>query len=96
MSTNQKIQIAGAAVLLLCALPLPYGFYTIGRTIVTIIGAYLAFDYFSHNKSELALTFTAVAVVFQPFIRLGIGREVWLVIDIAVAILLLLLALNKK
>ena len=96
MNTRQKIELAGVAVLLLCVLPLPYGFSMIGRIAVMIIAAYLALDYFAHNKTGLALTFTAVAVLFQPFIKFALGREVWVIADIAVAILLIVLAMNKK
>ncbi len=96
MNTKQKIQLAGAAVLSLCVLPLPYGFYMIGRVAIMIIAGYLALDYFSHNKTGWALTFIAIAVVFQPFIKFALGREVWVIADIAVAILLIVLAMNKK
>lgn len=96
MNTRQKIDLAGVAVLLLCVLPLPYGFYMIGRIAVMIIATYLALDYFAHNKTGLALTFTAVAVLFQPFIKFALGREVWVIADVAVAILLIVLAMNRK
>lgn len=96
LDTTQKLQLAGAAILLLCILPLPYGFYTIVRIVTTIISAYLAYEYFSRNKNELGITFTIIAVLFQPFIKFAIGRDVWIVIDFVVAILLLMLAIRKK
>lgn len=96
LDSTQKIQLAGAAILLLCVFPFPYGFFTIVRVVTTIISLYLAYTYFTQDKKELAITFTIVAVLFQPFIKLALGREVWLVVDIVVAILLLYLALKKK
>ncbi|MBR5476891.1 MAG: hypothetical protein IKV19_00400 [Bacteroidaceae bacterium] len=93
---RQKLQIAGAILLLLCFLPLPYGFYTIVRVAMAIMGAYFASDYFVKDKKELAITFVVVAVLFQPFFKLALGREIWLIVDVAVAILLLVLALRRK
>ena len=96
MTTRQKIQVAGAITLLLCLLPLPYGFYTLVRIITTVISGYLAYVYYSNSRKELALTFLIIAIIFQPLFKLGLGRDVWLVVDVAVAILLLVLALRKR
>lgn len=42
-NTTQNIQIAGAIILLLSILPLPYGFYTIVKIAMMIISGYLVF-----------------------------------------------------
>ena len=96
IGTKQNIQIVGAIILLLCLLHMPYGFYTIVRLAMTVISGYLAYDYYTHNKKELAVTFSIIAVLFQPFIKLALGREIWQVVDVVVAILLLILAFRKK
>lgn len=93
---RQKLQIVGAVLLLLCFLPLPYGFYTIVRVVMAIMSVYFAFDYFVKDKKDLAITFVVIALLFQPFFKLALGREVWLIVDVAVAILLLVLALRRK
>ena len=96
LGTKQNIQIVGAILLLLCILPMPYSFYTIVRLAMTIISGYLAYNYYSQNKKELAITFLIVAILFQPFIKFALGREVWLVVDIVTAIFLLILAIRKR
>ena len=96
MKALNKIQLAGAAVLLLCVLPMPYGFYTIIRVVITVLSCYLAYQYYSFNKVYLALTFCIIALLFQPFFKLALGREVWLIVDIAVAALLLILSFKDK
>jgi hypothetical protein len=96
LGTKQNIQIVGAILLLLCILPMPYSFYTIVRLAMTIISGYLAYNYYSQNKKELAITFLIVAILFQPFIKFALGREVWLVVDIVTAIFLLVLAIRKR
>ena len=96
LGTAQNIQIAGAILLLLCIFPMPYGFYTIVRLAITIISGYLAYNYYMQNKKELAITFSIVAILFQPFIKFALGREVWLIVDVVIAIFLLVLAIRKR
>jgi uncharacterized integral membrane protein len=55
-----------------------------------------SYDYYTHNKKELSVTFSIIAVLFQPFIKLALGQEMWQVVDVVVAILLLILAIRKK
>lgn len=96
MKTINKIQLAGAAALLLCIFPMPYGFYTIIRVVITVLSCYLAYQYYSFNKVFLALTFGIIALLFQPFVKLTLGRELWLIVDIVVAALLLILSFKDK
>ena len=96
INSTQKIQLAGASLLLLCILPLPYGFYTIVRIVTTIISAYLAYEYYTQYKKGLAITFSIVAVLFQPFIKFALGREIWLIVDILVGGFLLALVFKDK
>ena len=96
MSTQQKIKLGGVAILLLCLLPLPYGVYMIARVAIMILGGYLALDYLSHKNKTLAITFAAVALIFQPFLRIPLGRELWMIVDVAVALLLIVLVAKKR
>lgn len=50
MTTQQKIQIVGAIILLLCILLMPYGFYMIVRVATTIVAGYLAYNYYNQKK----------------------------------------------
>ena len=87
-----------AAMLLLCLAPLPYGYYMLVRWAAMVVFAVLALNYYSENKKELAVTFGALALLFQPFIKIALGRTIWNIVDVAVAILLLVLIFteNKK
>ena len=96
MTTLQKIQLACAGILLICVFPMPYGYFTIVRVATTIVSVYLAYNYYTNNKKELAIAFAIIAVLFQPFIKFALGREIWLVVDVIVAILLIVLALKKQ
>ena len=96
MKNMKIIQLVCAGILLLCVFPMPYGYFTIVRIVTTIISGYLAYNYYTESKKELTLAFAVIAVLFQPFIKFALGREIWLVVDVIVAILLIVLALKKQ
>ena len=60
------------------------------------MSCYLAYNYYAENQKGLSITFAIIAILFQPFIKFALGREMWLVVDIVVAILLIVLALKKQ
>lgn len=93
-----NITIIIAALLLLCLAPMPYGYYMLIRWAAMVVFAVTAFNYYAENKKELAVTFGALALLFQPFIKIALGRTIWNIVDVAVAILLLVLTFteNKK
>lgn len=92
----KHLQIILAAMLLLCLAPLPYGYYMFVRWAAMVVFAVIALDYYSENKKEFAITFGALALLFQPFIKIALGRTIWNIVDVAVAILLLVLAFTKN
>ena len=92
----KSLKIIIAAMLLLCLAPLPYGYYMLVRWAAMVVFAVTAFNYYSENKKELAVTFGALALLFQPFIKIALGRTIWNIVDVAVAILLLLLIFTKN
>ena len=74
-----------AAILLLCLLDMPYGFYTLVRFIAVVSFCYFAhIAYKSGNEGRMIL-FIALAILFQPFFKFPLGREIWNVVDICVA-----------
>lgn len=57
----------------------------------------MAYRYWSQEKKALAVTFGALALLFQPFLKVSLGRTMWNIVDVIVAVgLLLLVLLNKE
>ena len=92
----KSLKIIIAAMLLLCLAPMPYGYYMLVRWAAMVVFAVTAFNYYAENKKELAVTFGALALLFQPFIKIALGRTIWNIVDVAVAILLLVLTFTKN
>ena len=80
-----------AVLLLLCLLPLPYGYYNLMRIIAIICFGIMAFKYFKERKVELGIIFTGLIILFQPLIKIQLGRTLWNIVDVIVACLLLYL-----
>lgn len=53
--------------------------------------AYIALDYYRRKEEALMVTFLAMSILFQPFIKIALGRIMWNIVDLIVAIFLLFL-----
>lgn len=91
------IKIVLAALLIICIFNMPYGYYQFVRYTVMLGFTYLVFSLDStKNKNEVFL-YIGLALLFQPFIKIALGRTLWNVVDLFVGIgLLASLAIQKK
>ena len=96
MKQLSKIGLAVAIALLLCLLPMPYGYYTLVRFIAMIFFGCLAFSFNKEGKNNYAIISGAVALLFQPFFKIALGRGMWNVVDVIVAVTLLILWYKHK
>lgn len=80
-----------AAILMLCLAPVPYGYFQLVRLFSTIAFGLMAFRYYKEGKEKLAYTFGILVLLFQPFYKISLGRTVWNVVDVIVAIGLVIL-----
>jgi hypothetical protein len=48
-----------------------------------------AIHYYNKKQKNLMVVFGALALFFQPFIKIALGRVMWNIVDVFVAILLL-------
>ena len=88
-----------AAILLLCLVDMPYGFYTFVRFIAAAAFCYFAYEAHSARNNVRMILFIVLAILFQPFIKIPIGRAIWNIIDVVVVaylIILLIGLLNRK
>ena len=92
----KSLKLFFAIALLICLAPMPYGYYMLIRIVATILFVIFAGQYYATNKEELAITFGILAFLFQPLIKISLGREVWNMVDVAVAILLLVLWFKER
>jgi hypothetical protein len=72
-------------LLLACLLPMPYGYYQLVRVVASAAFAFLAYQ---ERENSLLWVFVGLALLFQPFEKIALGRSLWNVVDIAVAVFL--------
>lgn len=80
-----------------CLIDFPYGFYQFVRFAAMVGFAYLAYSANEASKKNEAFVFIGLAILFQPFIKIALGRTLWNIVDVVVGIgLLLSLASHKN
>lgn len=82
--------------MLLCLLEMPYGFYTLVRFLALVGFGLLAYHAYGTKQTKMAITYGVLAVLFQPFFKLTLGRDVWMGVDIAVAVFLVIVMVKNK
>lgn len=93
------MKVVVAVLLLLCLADMPYGFYQLVRFAAMAAFGYLAYDYFKQKRDGLGVAFVLLALLFQPFFKVSLGRAVWNCVDVVVAIglfYLIVRGLRKK
>lgn len=84
-----------AVLLLLCLIDADYGYYQAMRTLVSFGFAFLAYQYYSEGGTKNAIIFLCLLILFQPLLKIALGREIWMVVDVAVAIYLIITLLKS-
>lgn len=84
---NTPVIVKGiiAALLLLCLIDADYGFYQAMRTLVSFGFAYLTYYYYKSGDKTNAIVYLCLLIVFQPLMKIGLGRSIWIVVDVIVA-----------
>jgi Family of unknown function (DUF6804) len=75
-----------AVLLLLALFPLPYGFYTLLRLVVTICAGVIAYHHWQSGGKGLAFSMGFVALLFNPLIPVYLSREIWAPIDLGLSV----------
>lgn len=76
---------------------MPYGYFQLVRFLALVGFGILAYKAHHKNKQTEMWLYGVLALLFQPLLKISLGRELWNVVDIVVAVgLLLSLTKNKK
>ena len=92
---DKAVKIILAILFFTCLTDLPYGYYQIVRFAALVGFALLAFQASEREGRTETIIFVCLAILFQPLIKISLGREVWNVVDVVVGIGLLVSILIK-
>ncbi len=104
------IKIVLAILLFSCLLELPYGYFQFVRFVSMVGFVYLAYTVKEENKKQIAVVWAEIqskyasaifylvlALLFQPLLKISLGRQLWNIIDVIVGLgLIASIFLNKK
>ncbi|MEI2756770.1 MAG: DUF6804 family protein [Chitinophagaceae bacterium] len=83
---NNAIKIVLAILFFLCLADMPYGYYQLVRFVALIGFAILAYKANEQGQKTEAIIYVCLAILFQPLIKIALGREIWNVLDVIVGV----------
>ncbi len=96
MKIENIIKIVLAVMLLLCLAPMPYGYYELVRFTAMLGFAFFAYQSIKIKNEIIGLVFLGLALLFQPFWKINLGRDIWQVVDVLVAAGLIISLFKRK
>ena len=92
---QKLIKITLAILFFLCLLKMPYGFYQLVRFAALVGFAILAYMANQNNKQTEMIVYVVLALLFQPFVKIALGRQIWNILDVVVGIALIVSIFQK-
>lgn len=86
----KTVLYSAAGMLLLAILPLPYGYYTLLRLVATIVFGWAALISYRREAASITWVYALAALLFNPLIPVELSKTLWVPLDLAAALLLIL------
>ena len=83
---KKLIKIVLAILFFLCLLDMPNGFYQLVRFVALIGFGILAYQAHQNENQIEAIVYGLLTLLFQPFFKIALGREIWDIVDVIVGI----------
>ena len=97
MTFERIIKIVLAVLFFLCLLDMPYGFYQLVRFVALVGFSILAYQTYENKIKYLTIIYIGLAILFQPLIKISLGREIWNVLDVIIGLgLIISLFIRQK
>jgi hypothetical protein len=87
---EKPIKITLAILFFICLADMPYGFYQLVRFAGLVGFGMLAYQAYQQGRQTETVIYGALALLFQPFSKIALGREIWNIVDVVVGIGLLI------
>mgnify|MGYP003503379105 FL=1 len=83
---NKLIKVILAILFFSCLPDMPYGFYQFVRFAGLIGFAILAYQANQQGRQTEMIIYGGLALLFQPFFKIALGRQMWNIVDVVVGI----------
>lgn len=88
--TDRFIKVILAILFFLCLADMPYGFYQFVRFAGLVGFAVLAYQANQQGRQTEMIIHGGLALLFQPFFKIALDRQMWNIVDVVVGIGLIL------
>lgn len=82
--------------LFLCLLDMPYGYYQLVRFFALVVFVFLSYQCYKQGEKNLSYLYAVLAILFQPFFKISLGREIWNIVDVIVGTGLIITVFWKR
>ena len=65
---------------------MPYGYFQLVRFVALVGFVILAYKANEQGHKIEAIIYVCLAILFQPLIKIALGREIWNVVDVIVGV----------
>ena len=96
MNVKVIIKITLITLIFLCLLDMPYGYFQFVRFAALVCFGVLAYQAHEQNNQKAMVIYAALALLFQPFFKIALGRELWNIVDVVVGLGLLISVFKTK
>lgn len=86
INMESVIKIILSILFFVCLADMPYGYYQIVRFAGLLGFVILAYKACEQNRQIEMIIYIGLALLFQPFFKVALGRQVWNVVDVIVAL----------
>jgi hypothetical protein len=86
---SNTIKLLLVILLFLCLAKMPYAYYELLRLIAIVGFGVLAYQAHLQKLKLEMIIFIALALLFQPFFKLALGKELWNIVDVIVGVYLI-------
>ena len=83
-------------MLFICLIDMPYGYYQLVRFISMLVFVFLGLKELEKENQNIAYLYFGLAILFQPFLKIALGREMWNLVDVVVGIWLMISAFQSE
>lgn len=85
-NTHTIIKIILTILFFVCLLNMPYGYFQLVRFVALIGFAILAYMANEEGQKTEVIIYVCLGILFQPFFKIALGRQIWNIIDVVVGV----------
>jgi len=96
INLTNVIKVILTILFFLCLADMPYGFYQFVRFAGLIGFTILAYQANQQGRQTEMIIYGGLALLFQPFFKIALGRQMWNIVDVVVGIGLIISIFMKS